>query len=136
MKGNPEAARIIAAGERPVSPAVSSINILTSKQKGQAIDLYGLEDGTIVAERPSGIVAGAPNPNAARLLLELLASAEGQDALGGAGMFWPTNAESTPIAGLPPLADLKPIQLDLKSVSDEAKAKEFLARFDQAFGRD
>jgi iron(III) transport system substrate-binding protein len=136
VKGNPEAARIIAAGERPLSPAVSSLNILTSKNKGQAIDLYGLSDGTLVAERPSGIISGAPNPNAAKLLLEVLASAEGQDALGGAGMFWPTNSQSTPIAGLPPLADLKPIQLNLKEVSDEAQAKDFLARFDQAFGRD
>jgi len=51
-------------------------------------------------------------------------------------MFWPTNSQSTPIAGLPPLADLKPIQLNLKEVSDEAQAKDFLARFDQAFGRD
>jgi iron(III) transport system substrate-binding protein len=135
VKGNPEAARIVAAGERPLSPVVSSLNILTSKQKGQAIDLYGLTDGTIVAERPSGIISNAPHPNGAKLVLEFIASAEGQDALGAAGMFWPTNKDSTPIPGLPPLADLKPISLDLKAIADDAKAKEFLTRFDQAFGR-
>ena len=136
VRGNPEAARIIAAGERPLAPMVSSLNILTSREKGQAIDFFGLEDGTLVAEQPTGIMTGAAHPRAAELLLEFLISAEGQEARADAGKFWPTNAEAAPVAGLPKLADLGPIKIDLAKVADETAAQDFLKRFDQVFGRE
>jgi iron(III) transport system substrate-binding protein len=135
VSGNPESARMVASGERPLAPIVSTLNSLTSKQDGQAIDFFTLPEGTVVAERPSGIMSNAPNPNAARLLLEVLTSAEGQQALAGAGMFWPTNTACPPINGLPVLADLNPVRVNLAAVSDAARTQAFLARFDQAFGR-
>ena len=135
VTGNPEAARMIAAGERPLSPVVSTLNSLTAKQKGQAINYFTLREGTVVAERPSGVMAGARHPNAARLLMEVLTSAEGQQAIAGAGLFWPTNSACPSVDGLPVLADFKPIHVDLASISSADKTAAFLARFDQAFGR-
>ena len=136
VRGNPEAARILASGERVVSPMVSSINVLTSKEEGQAIDFYSLKDGTLITEQPSGVMAGAPHPIAAKLLLEVLTSAQGQVSRADAGKYWPTNSDAGSVNGMPRLADLKPYSVDLSKLSNEKATQDFLKRFNQTFGRE
>ena len=135
VSGNPEESRLIAAGERPLAPSVSTLNTLTAKQQGQSVDFFTVREGTVVAERPSFILHGAPHPNAAKLLMEVLTSAEGQQALAGAGMFWPTNSACGPVNGLPALATLNPLRVDLAAISTPAETQAFLSHFDLAFGR-
>ena len=136
VRGNPEAARILASGERSVSPMVSSFNVMTSKEQGQAIDLYNLDEGTLVTQQPSGIMSNPPHPTAAKLLMEVLTSAQGQELRAEAGKFWPTNADAGSVDGLPKLADFKPYNVDLSKLSDEKTTQDFLARFNKIFGRE
>ncbi|MCO5063486.1 MAG: extracellular solute-binding protein [Rhizobiaceae bacterium] len=135
VRGASEAARSVASGERPISPIISSFNILIAKQAGQKIDLAGLDDGTQVAEQPSGIMAGAAHPNAAKLMLELLTSAKGQEVLTGAGKYWPTNVDAKMVEGMPALESLNPVSLSFATPQDQA-VQDFLKRFDTAFGRE
>jgi iron(III) transport system substrate-binding protein len=95
-----------------------------------------LSDGTLVTEQPSGILAGAPHPTAAKLLLEVLTSAEGQAIQADAGKYWPTNSGSKSIAGLPELASFRPFNVDLDEVSDDKGADDFIKRFAKTFGRE
>lgn len=136
VRGNAEVVRALATGERVLTPTISSFNILNGKEKGQAVEFYGLDDGTVVAEQPSGILAAAPHPQAAKLLLEILTTAQGQELVAGEGQYWPTNPRAGAIDGLPALADFRPRKLALASLSDEDEAQRFLKRFNQIFGRD
>ncbi|HEY0208897.1 ABC transporter substrate-binding protein [Acerihabitans sp.] len=136
VRGNPEAARILASGERSVSPMVSSFNILTSRDQGQAIDLYSLDDGTLVTQQPSGIMSNPPHPTAAKLLLEVLTDAQAQELRADAGKYWPTNADAGSVDGLPKLAAFKPYNVDLSSLSNEKATQDFLSRFNKTFGRE
>ncbi|MDQ0323048.1 iron(III) transport system substrate-binding protein [Pararhizobium capsulatum DSM 1112] len=136
VRGNSEVVRALASGERVVAPTISSFNIFVSKEKGQSVDFYGLNDGTLLAEQPSGILAGAPHPIAAKLLLEVLTSAEGQAIQADAGKYWPTNATAKTIEGLPELASFNPFSVELHDLSDDKSADEFIQRFASTFGRD
>jgi iron(III) transport system substrate-binding protein len=136
VPGNAELVRALASGERPVALTVSSFNVLTAKEKGQSIELYPLNDGTIITEQSTGILNGAPHPNAAKLLLEVLASGKGQAVIAEAGKGWPTNADAPEIPSLPKLASFKTIHLDLSKISDEASTNEFLKKFAKTFGRE
>ncbi|USJ28523.1 ABC transporter substrate-binding protein [Ensifer adhaerens] len=135
VRTSPEIVRMIASGERSVTPSVSSHNVLTAMKIGQSIDLYGLSDGTLVTEQPSGILAGGPNPNGAKLLLEVLTSAQGQALLSSRANYWPTNADAQESAGLPSIDTFNPLQVDLSDISD-AEADEFIARLTKTFGRE
>lgn len=136
VRGNAEVVRALASGERLVAPTISSFNVLVSKEKGQTVDFYGLSDGTLLAEQPSGILAGAPHPVAAKLLLEVLTSPEGQAIQADAGKYWPTNEAAKTIEGLPVLASFNPFSVDLHDLSDDDGADEFIQRFANTFGRE
>lgn len=135
VRTNPESVRMVASGERTVTPAVSSHNVLTAIRAGQAINVFGLEDGTIVTQQPTGILKGGPNPNSAKLLLEVLTSAQGQQLLSSRANYWPTNSGAQISAGLPSLSSFNALDVDLSDISD-AEANEFFSRFARTFGRE
>jgi iron(III) transport system substrate-binding protein len=132
---NPDAARMLAAGERVLSPMVSSQNVLIARERGQAIDFYTAEEGSVVGADVAGIMAGSKHPHAAKLLQEVLTSAEGQEIVTSNEKMWPTH----PDAKLPPnvqkLSELHTLRVDLKFLADEKSSSEFLQRFDTTFGR-
>jgi iron(III) transport system substrate-binding protein len=136
VPGNAEATRIIAAGERPLSFMNSSQNVLSARDKGQAVDYYVLEDGVLTQERVSGILKKAPHPAAAKLLLEAITSPEGEQALAEGGSLWPTHPDAAVPEGLPKLADLNLLEVNLQSLADDQKIAEFLKHFDTVFGRE
>ena len=136
VRGNSEVVRALASGERTITPTISSFNVIVSKEKGQTVDFYGLDNGTLVTEQPSGILTGAPHPNAAKLLLEVLTSSEGQAIQADAGKYWPTNSDLKSVEGLPELASFNPFNVDLDELSDNRSADEFLKRFAKTFGRE
>lgn len=135
VRTSPESVRMVASGERPLTPSVSSHNVITAMAVGQAINLYGMDDGTIVTEGPTGILKGSPHPIGAKLLLEVLTSAQGQALLSGRANYWPTNSKAQTGAGLPPLESFNPITVDLSAISD-AEVDEFMKRFGKTFGRE
>jgi iron(III) transport system substrate-binding protein len=132
---NPDAARMLAAGERVLSPMVSSQNVLIARERGQAIDFYTAEEGSVVGADVAGIMAGAKHPNAAKLLQEVLASAEGQEIVTSNEQMWPTHPSAKLPANVPKLSELHTLRVDLKFLADEKSSAEFLERFDTVFGR-
>jgi len=132
-RGNADSARLIATGERTLSPMVSSQNVVSAREKGQPIDFYVLDEGAILVEQEVGIFKGGPHPNAAKLLLEVLNSVEGEELVAGAGAYWPTHPQAEAPGHLPKLADLHPVSTDVRIGSPESK--EFLERFAEVFDR-
>lgn len=132
-RGNAESVRLLVAGERDLSPLISSQNVITAKERGQSIEAYILEDGVVTNENYLAIFKGGPNPAAAKLLEEVLTSAEGQELVANAGSYIPTHPDAKTPEGLPKLADLKIIVSD-QDIGGEASTK-FLEQFDAVFNR-
>lgn len=108
VRSNPDSVRMVASGERTLAPMISSFNIMAARLKGQPIDYYVLSEGAVVQSR-LGIMADGPHPNAAKLLVEVLTSAQAESALSEGGVFWPAHPDAPPVRSLPRLADLHPL---------------------------
>ncbi|AHF79086.1 ABC-type Fe3+ transport system, substrate binding component (plasmid) [Sodalis praecaptivus] len=132
-RGNSDSARLIATGERVLSPMVSSQNVITAREKGQPIDFYVLDEGAILVMQPVGVFAGSPHPASAKLLMETLASVEGQQVVAAAGAYWPTHPAADAPDHLPKLASLNPEGGDVEIGGEASKA--FLTRFSDVFNR-
>lgn len=132
-RGNAESVRLLVAGERDLSPLISSQNVITARERGQSIAAYILDEGVVTNENYLTIFKGGPNPNAARLLIEVLTSAEGQELVAQAGSYIPTHPDSKTPEGLPKLSEVKVIVAD-QDIGGEASQK-FLEQFDAVFNR-
>jgi iron(III) transport system substrate-binding protein len=135
VRSNPDAVRMVASGERALSPMISSFNIMTARMKGQPIDYYVLAEGSVVVQSLAGIMSDAPHPNAAKLLLEVMTSPQAQGALSEGGVFWPAHPDAPPVKTLPRLAALNPVAAPPPSPADAANIQDFLKRFKTVFGR-
>jgi iron(III) transport system substrate-binding protein len=133
VRGNAEATNLLSAGERVISPMVSTQNILNAKLKGQPVDFFPNKEGSIELRRTTGIFANAPSPNAARLLLEVVGDPEVQTLLANAGSYWPTNPDAKLPAGMPKLSSMNPVQVDI--ADDETETAAFVKKFNAVFGR-
>lgn len=132
-RGNADSARLIATGERVLSPMVSSQNVITAREKGQPIDFYVLDEGAITVTQPVGAFAHSPHPNAGKLLLDVLTSVEGQELVAQAGAYWPTHPDARAPGHLPKLDTLKPESGDVDIGGENSTA--FLTRFSKTFNR-
>ncbi|HEV3372241.1 MAG TPA: extracellular solute-binding protein [Xanthobacteraceae bacterium] len=132
VRSNPDAVRMVASGERVLSPMISSFNIMTARLKGQPIDYYVLDEGSVVVQSMLGLMRDAPHPNAAKLLIEVMTSPQAESALSEGGVFWPAHPDAPPPGMLPRLAELHPIAAPPPSPAD---VQEFLKRFKAVFGR-
>lgn len=132
-RGNADSARLIATGERSLSFMVSSQNVVAAREKGQPIEFYVLDEGAVEVEQLVGVFKDSPNPNAAKLLIEVINSVEGQEVTAHAGAYWPTLPEANPAGNLPKLSELKPMLPEVQIGTPESK--EFLTRFNEIFDR-
>jgi iron(III) transport system substrate-binding protein len=135
VRGNPDSVRMVASGERALSPMISSFNIMTARLKGQPIDYYVLAEGSVVVQSLLGLMSEAPHPNAAKLLIEVMTSPEAESALSEGGVFWPAHPDAPPVSTLPKLADLHPVSPPPPSPADVGNVQEFLKKFKTVFGR-
>jgi iron(III) transport system substrate-binding protein len=135
VRSNPDSVRMVASGERALSPMISSFNIMTARLKGQPIDYYVLSEGSVVVQSMLGLMSDAPHPNAAKLLVEVLTSPQAESALSQGGVFWPAHPDAPPVGTLPALADLHPVSAPPPSPADAANIQAFLQRFKTVFGR-
>lgn len=62
------------AGERLVGVGIPSAATLFSMSRGNPLSLIYPTDGTLMVASPSGAIANAPKPNAARLFMEFMTS--------------------------------------------------------------
>ena len=135
VRSNPDSVRMVASGERALSPMISSFNIMTARLKGQPIDYYVLSEGSVVVQSMLGLMRDAPHPNAGKLLVEVLTSAQAESALSQGGVFWPAHPDAPPVGTLPALASLHPVSAPPPSPADAANIQAFLQQFKTVFGR-
>jgi len=62
------------AGERLVGVCVGSASAILSRSRGNPLGLIYPTDGTLMVPSPSGAIANAPRPNAAKLFMEFVCS--------------------------------------------------------------
>jgi iron(III) transport system substrate-binding protein len=134
VRGNPDAVRMIASGERTVTPLLTYLNIQPAKKKGQPVDYYILDEGAIISQGALGVMAKAPHPNAAKLLVEALLSPEGQAAFAGDGAFFPADP-SVKVKGAPDIASMKTITPPPPSDNDKQDLADFIGHFKKVFNR-
>ena len=103
-----DATTLLASGERwvtasPISPLVESAD------KGNPIAIVYPSDGSILVQTPSAVMKNAPHPNAARLFMEFLLSAEFSQVLVKA-RYETMRPDVKPLPGVKPVSEIKTIQ--------------------------
>jgi iron(III) transport system substrate-binding protein len=107
-------------------------NMFTLKEAGSPVEIVYPAEGTPFVPSPTGVLAKAPHPNAARLLQSFLYSPELQQILidrGGERSLHPL-AEEHP--GRRPLSEIKLLTVDPALVADTAD--EIKASYTKYFG--
>lgn len=124
VRGIHENLPLLLGGERPLVVGAAWGSSLPAKEKGGPIELVFPEEGTYSGPGSAALLADAPHPNGARLLLDFLFSEEMQAALVPEAYFPVRDDVSLP-AGVPNLRQLKLLDLDAEEVArTEAAIKE------------
>jgi iron(III) transport system substrate-binding protein len=108
------------AGERAVAVDGSDYLFWLAKERGSPIEVVLAVEGTPQISNPMAIFKSAPNPNAARLLVSWIMSAEGQQFLVTVSGQYPANRQVKPKPGRPVLADVKTFREDPAAVEKQA----------------
>jgi len=112
----------LALGERAIMADGNEYNLIQLKEKGEP-----LGDRLSMIVGPSGVLKGAPNPNAARLLQSFMFSAECQQLMVDHGGLRSLHALVKDKPGRKPLAEIKLMKDDPAAV--EQQAEEIKARY-------
>jgi iron(III) transport system substrate-binding protein len=118
------------SGERQVA-AGPSATTLKSLEKGNPVALVYPTDGAILMVSPSGIVANAPHPNAARLFMEFLLGEEIARLSVDQGME-PMRPEVKPRPGSRSILDVKVLRPTIEEV--EKGIPEVIEQWRDTFG--
>ena len=121
----------IALGERAVMADGTDYLVLTDKEAGAPVEIVYPVEGTPFCSNPNAVFKAAPNPNAARLLLSWLMSAEGQQHVVDLTGQFPAHGQIKPRPGRPLLKDIKTMKEDAAGL--EKQADEIKARYAQLF---
>ena len=105
------------AGECVVGTGPASTSAVTAA-RGNPIGIVYPEDGTVLTVGPSAVIASAPHPNAARLLMEWLLSRDYADACRDWSLE-PVRADAEPLPGMKPIGDIKTISLTAAEIARE-----------------
>jgi iron(III) transport system substrate-binding protein len=119
-------------GERHVMADGNDFNLVQFKEAGKPVEVvYPLEGAPLIV-CPNGVLKGAPNPNAARLLQSYILSREGQQLLCDFAAQHSAHPEVTERPGRRSLAQIKVMKDDPAAV--EAQAEEIKAHYAKIFG--
>ena len=110
----------ISAGERAVAVDGSDYLFWIAKEKGLPIEVVHAVEGTPQISNPMGIFKSSPNPNAARLLVSWIMSAEGQQFIVDLSGQYPVNKLVKAKPGRPPLSQIKTFREDPVAVEKQA----------------
>lgn len=116
----------IEAGERAIAVDGSDYLFWMAKERGSPIQVVHAIEGTPLITNPMAVFKAAPNPNAARLLVAWIMSAEGQQFIVDLSGQYPANKLIKAKAGRPALASIKTFKEDPAAVekqADEIKTK-------------
>ncbi|TAJ42166.1 MAG: extracellular solute-binding protein [Reyranella sp.] len=121
----------IEAGERAIAVDGSDYLFWMAKERGAPIQVVHAVEGTPLITNPMAVFKAAPNPNAARLLVAWIMSAEGQQFIVDLSGQYPANKLIKAKAGRPALASIKTFKEDPALV--EKQADEIKARYAKIF---
>lgn len=130
VQGHQQLAQILSLGERTIAAEAGDADMWDLRRQGVQVKSIYPEDGVFVIPAPTGIVANAPHPNAAKLLAEFMLSDEAQKLFPAEG-FYAARNDLPPPEGNPKLDTLKLIEIDLEYV--EKNAQETKQRFAEIF---
>ena len=121
----------IAQGERAVMADGGEYVVVELKKKGEPVDLIYPSEGTPLVTGPSGIMARAPNPNAARLFYSWSMTAEAQQLNVDVGALRSAHPQVKDRADMKKSADIKTLREEAAVVAD--KADEIKAQYVKIF---
>jgi iron(III) transport system substrate-binding protein len=121
----------IEAGERAIAADGSDYLFWMAKERGAPIEVVHAVEGTPQISNPMAIFRWAPNPNAARLLIAWIMSAEGQAFIVDLSGQYPASKAVKAKTGRPPLASIKTWREDPAEV--ERTAEEIKAKYARLF---
>jgi iron(III) transport system substrate-binding protein len=121
----------IEAGERAIAVDGSDYLFWMAKERGAPIQVVHAVEGTPLITNPMAVFKAAPNPNAARLLVAWIMSAEGQQFIVDLSGQYPANKLVKAKAGRPALSSIKTFKEDPAEV--EKQADEIKARYAKIF---
>jgi iron(III) transport system substrate-binding protein len=110
----------IEAGERAVAVDGSDYLFWMAKERGSPIEVVFAAEGTPQISNPMGIFKSSPNPNAARLLVSWIMSAEGQSFIVNLSGQYPANKQVKQKEGRPALSTIKTFKEDPAAVEKQA----------------
>ena len=121
-------ATLVGAGELPMAFPVYANNVENVKESGSPVDWVRIEDPLYAESHPAAVMARAPHPNAARLLVEFAISKDGQQLISKLGKV-PARSDVQPTIGV------DRAKLRMISPEDEAKTAYYQKMFDDLFGK-
>lgn len=121
----------IAAGERAVMADGTEYGMVGLKDKHEPVEIIYASEGTPLITGPSGVMAHAANPNAARLFYAWSMSAEGQQINVDVGALRSAHAQVADRKDLRKFSDIKVLKEEASVVAD--KADEIKAQYVKYF---
>ena len=110
----------IEAGERAIAVDGSDYLFWLAKERGSPIEVVLAVEGTPQISNPMGIFKSSPNPNAARLMVSWIMSAEGQSFLVNLSGQYPANRQVKAKPDRPALSSIKTFKEDPVTVEKQA----------------
>jgi iron(III) transport system substrate-binding protein len=122
----------LARGERAVMADGNDFNVIQLKERGQPVEVVYPSEGAPMIIGPNGVLARAPNPNAARLFQSYLLSREGQQRLTDFAAQQSVHPQVTLKPGRPTVKGIKVMKDDPAAVAEQAD--EIKKRYQKIFG--
>jgi iron(III) transport system substrate-binding protein len=121
-------ATLVGAGELPIAFSVNANNVENVKESGSPVDWARIDEPLYGEPHPAAVMAKAPHPNAARLVVEFAISKEGQQLMSKLGKV-PGRSDVQPVIGV------DRAKLRIISPEDEEKTAYYQKMFDDLFGK-
>jgi iron(III) transport system substrate-binding protein len=121
----------ISLGERAIMADGAGYLVIRYKEEGQPVEIVYPAEGTPLANGPSAIFKGAPNPNAAKLFQNWMHSRDAQQFLVDWARQYSPHGQTVEKPGVRPLKDIKLMKEDPEGV--EKSAEEIKKRYAQIF---
>ncbi len=121
-------ATLVGAGELPMAFSVNANNVENVKESGSPVDWVRIEDPLYAEPHPAAVMARAPHPNGARLVVEFAISKDGQQLMSKLGKV-PGRGDVQPTIGV------DRTNLRIISPEDEEKTAYYQKMFDDLFGK-
>jgi iron(III) transport system substrate-binding protein len=132
IQSSTEPPKKLALGERAISADGLEYMHITLQESGAPIAIVYPTEGTPIIPGCSGIAKNAPNPNAARLFMNFLASRDTQQFLVDAAGLRSYHPDVTLKAGRVPLSQIKTMAPDADA--QETATEDIKRRYAAAFG--